>query len=385
MPESGGDSRVAKPRVLCFGRFSDAIPGGIQRHVEHLLVGLGGRVDYVNLVPNREWRDRSFERFGVPTVARAGINVDGSLVLSPGLPFAARALHRQKPFDLVHLHFPDPMSHLAAMALPSVPRVITWHADILRHRAALTLYRPFLKRAAEAAPAIIVATEAHVRNSPILSGLADRGRIRVIPFGFDLDRFTRPAPGLDALRRRHPGRLVFALGRHVYYKGFDVLLNALARMPDDVGLVMGGTGPLTDALKALAAELGIAARVHFAGLIEEDALPAYFQLCDVFCLPAVSRAEAFGIVQVEAMAAGRPVVSTRLGNGVDLVNRDGETGLTVEPGDATALAAALGALLDDPTRARLLGAQGQRRALAEYGLGQMVERTFETYHAVLGN
>lgn len=375
---------MAKPRVLCFGRFSDAIPGGIQRHVEHLLVGLGDQVDFVNLVPNREWRDLGFQRFGVPTVARAGINVDGSLVLSPGLPFSARALHREKPFDLVHLHFPDPMSHLAAMALPSVPRVITWHADIFRHRAALAFYRPFLRRAAEAAPAIIVATEAHVRNSPILSGLADRSRIRVIPFGFDLDRFTRPAPELAALRRRHPGRLVFSLGRHVYYKGFDVLLRAIALMPGDVSLILGGTGPLTAELEALAGELGIGARVHFVGLIEEDALPAYFQLCDVFCLPAVSRAEAFGIVQVEAMAAGRPVVSTRLGNGVDLVNRDGETGLTVEPANAAALAAALGDLLDNPGKARQFGEQGRHRALAEYGLGRMAERTFETYRAVLG-
>lgn len=375
---------MAKPRVLCFGRFCDAIPGGIQRHVEHLLVGLGDRVDYVNLVPNREWRDLGFERFGVPTVARAGINVDGSLVLSPGLPFSARALHRQKPFDLVHLHFPDPMSHLAAMALPSVPRVITWHADIFRHRAALALYKPFLRRAAAAAPAIIVATEAHVRNSPILSALPDRSRIRVIPFGFDLDRFTRPAPGLEALRQRHRGRLVFSLGRHVYYKGFDVLLRAIAAMPEDVSLILGGTGPLTAELKALADTLGIAARVHFVGLIEEEALPAYFQLCDVFCLPAVSRAEAFGIVQVEAMAAGRPVVSTRLGNGVDLVNRDGETGLTVEPGNAGALAGALGELLDDPERARMLGSRGRQRAFAEYGLGQMAERTLETYRAVLG-
>jgi rhamnosyl/mannosyltransferase len=376
-------NRVAKPRILCFGRFADAIPGGIQRHVEHLLGGLRDRVDYVNLVPNREWRDRSFERFGVPTVARAGINVDGSLVLSPGLPFAARALHRQRPFDLVHLHFPDPMSHLAAMMLPSVPRVITWHADIFRHRAALAVYRPFLRRAAETAPAIIAATEAHVRNSPILSSLPDRSRIRIIPFGFDLDRFTRPAPGLAALRQRHPGRLVFSLGRHVYYKGFDVLLKALAAMPADIALILGGTGPLTPELKALAGSLGISARVHFAGLIGEEALPAYFQLCDVFCLPAVSRAEAFGIVQVEAMASGRPVVSTRLGNGVDLVNRDGETGLTVEPGDPAALAAALAALLDDPQRALRLGSRGRQRALAEYGLGQMVERTFETYRAVL--
>ena len=374
---------VAMPHILCFGRFSDATPGGIQRHVEHLLSGLRNRVDFVNLVPNRAWRNQTFERFGVPTVAKAGINVDGSLVLSPSLPFAARALHRAKPFDLVHLHFPDPMSHLAAMMLPSVPRVITWHADIFRHRAALKIYRPFLLRAATNAPAIIVPTEAHIRNSPILSTLADRGKIRIIPFGFDLERFTQPATGLAGLRQRFPGRIIFSLGRHVYYKGFDVLLQAMTRMPEDVSLILGGMGPLTAELESMASRLGIAARIHFVGLIDDSVLPAYFQLCDVFCLPAVSRAEAFGIVQVEAMAAGRPVVSTRLGNGVDLVNRDGETGLTVEPGDPVALAAALRQLLDDPGKAALLGQYGQKRALVEYGLEQMVDRTFATYMDVL--
>lgn len=374
---------MAKPRVLCFGRFSDAIPGGIQRHVEHLLGGLRDRVDFVNLVPNRTWSNESFGRFGVPTIAKAGINVDGSLVLSPGLCLAARSLHREKPFDLLHLHFPDPMSHLAAMMLPSVPHVITWHADIFRHRTALAFYRPFLRRAAENAAAIIVATEAHWRNSPILATLTVPEKIRIVPFGFDLDRFARPAPQLAELRRRHPGRIIFSLGRHVYYKGFDVLLRAMTQLPPDIGLILGGTGPLTPELKALAGELGLEERVHFAGLIEEDMLPAYFQLCDVFCLPAVSRAEAFGIVQVEAMAAGKPVVSTRLGNGVDLVNRDGETGLTVEPGDPAALASALGSLLDDPERAARLGRAGHERALAEYGLRQMVERTFEIYRDVL--
>jgi rhamnosyl/mannosyltransferase len=375
---------VAKPRVLCFGRFSDAIPGGIQRHVEHLLGGLRDRVDFVNLVPNRTWSNESFERFGVPTIAKAGINVDGSLVLSPGLCLAAWFLHRQKPFDLIHLHFPDPMSHLAAMMLPSVPRVITWHADIFRHRTALALYRPLLRRAAENAAAIIVPTEAHRRNSPVLTTLTAPERIHTIPFGFDLDRFVRPAPQLPELRRQHPGRIVFSLGRHVYYKGFDVLLRAMTRLAPDTDLILGGTGPLTPELKALAGELGLESRVHFAGLIEENMLPAYFQLCDVFCLPAVSRAEAFGIVQVEAMAAGKPVISTRLGNGVDLVNRDGETGLTVEPGDPVALASALDNLLNDPEQAERLGQAGHARALAEYGLQQMVERTFEIYRDALG-
>src|SRR5690606_26823888 len=121
-------------------------------------------------------------------------------------------LHRERRFDLVHLHFPDPMSHLAAMAIPaSVPRVITWHADVIRHRALLRLYRPLLRQALRRAGAIIVPTEHHAASSPELTAAAGRGRIEVIPFGFDLDRFARPHPLAAALRERHPGRIILAL------------------------------------------------------------------------------------------------------------------------------------------------------------------------------
>jgi len=110
-------------------------------------------------------------------------------------------------------------------------------------------------------------------------------------------------------------------------------------------------------------------RVTFTGLIPPDLLPAYYQACDVFCLPSVNRAEAFGIVQVEAMAAGKPVVSSALGNGVDYVNQHGVTGLTPPPGDVAALASALGQLLDDASLRQKFGQQAQARVEQEFSLG----------------
>lgn len=132
-------------RVLAFGRFLDDKPGGIQSHVEHLfhaMEGLGR--DYVHLVPSREWKDARLTLHGFPVIRKRGIDIDGTVAISPALVSEAWRISRQQTFDLVHLHFPDPMTHIASMAVPSsVPRVISWHADIVRQRLILPFYGPF--------------------------------------------------------------------------------------------------------------------------------------------------------------------------------------------------------------------------------------------------
>ncbi len=371
--------------VLCFGRFYDDIPGGMQRHVEHLFAVLRGRVDYVHLVPSRDSTAAEFTLHGFPVIRTPSLNVDGSIAISPSLFSRARRLHAQYRFDLIHLHFPDPMSHLASLALPAaIPRVITWHADILRHKVLRTFYRPLLRRALTQASAITVATPAHIRASADLSRLRDRSRIHVVPYGFDLQRFVSPHPKTAAIRAAYPGNTILTLGRHVSYKGFDVLIEAMRSLENSTRLLIGGTGPLTEQWKSLARQLGVADRVHFLGLVDEADLPAYFQACDVFCLPAVTQAEAFGIVQIEAMASGKPVVSTALGNGVDFVNQDGRTGFTVAPKNPNALADALRRLLSDQSLAQTFGRQGRQRALAEFSSEAMGRRTFEIYRQSIG-
>lgn len=372
-------------KVLCFGRFYDDIPGGMQRHVEHLFQALQGQVDYVHLVPSRDWSEARFALHGAPVIRKPSLNLDGSLALSPGLIAEAWRLQRAHRFDLIHLHFPDPMSHLASLVLPaSIPRVISWHADIIRQKHLLRLYRPLLHRAIDTAAALIVATPHHIGSSPDLIRVAGSPRLHVIPYGFDLQRFTRVDPAAAPLRAKFAGRrVIFALGRHVHYKGFDVLIRALRDIDPAAVAIIGGVGPLTEQWRALALELGVAERVHFVGMVEEAELPAYYQMADMFCLPAVNNAEAFGIVQVEAMASGCPVISTRLSSGVSFVNRHEESGLLVAPGDAVELAAAINRLLrDEPLRKRL-GEQARARALAEFSLAAMGRRTLAVYQSTL--
>jgi glycosyltransferase involved in cell wall biosynthesis len=362
-------------RVLCFGRFFDAIPGGMQTHVDHLFRAMQGHVDYVHLVPSRDQHGFAGQLHGYPLIRTPSWNVDGSLALSPRLISQTRQLHRDKPFDLVHLHFPDPMSH--------VPRVITWHADIVRQKMLLLGYRPFQNAALHNARAIIAATPAHIRSSSELTAPHLQDKLHTIAFGFDLAHYAQPQSNTAALRQRYPGQIIFALGRHVHYKGFDVLIHAMAQLPANTQLVIGGEGPLSAEWKALAQRSPAAARIHFAGMIANEDLPGYFQACDIFCLPAVNQAEAFGIVQVEAMACAKPVVSTRLNNGVDFVNQDGITGYTVTPSSVDDLASALNRLLGDAALRQRLGQQGLERARTEFSLAALRSKTLAVYeHAV---
>lgn len=370
-------------RVLTFGRFADDNFGGLERYVFELARALEGEVSFVNIVARRG---------GPPDTPRAGETVYAAPLFSlgdtpvcPTMPWHALRRHWSVPFDIVHLQFPaDPMAHLACELLPrSVKRVIGWHSDIVRQRILLRLYRPFLDRSLRRADAIVAATPAHIESSQQLAPVRDRARFHVVPYGFDLARFRERPALADDIRRRYAGRfLLFALGRHVYYKGFEFLIRALASLPD-AALALGGQGPLTAELRRIAREAGVADRVHFVGRIPDAELPAWYHACDVFCLPSVEPAEAFGIVQVEAMACGRPVLCCELGNGVNWVNRDGETGVAVPPADAAALAAALQRLRGDPALRARLGEEGRRRAYATFSADAVARGTLAVYREVL--
>lgn len=370
-------------RVLTFGRYADDNFGGLERYVFELARGLQRDVHYTNIVARRGGAP-DLQMVGETVYARPWGNLAGTPVC-PTMPWHALTRHGRAPFDLVHLQFPaDPMAHLSTSLLPRrVKRVISWHSDIIRQQRLLALYRPLLDRLVRSADAIIAATPAHISSSEQLSAVRDRNLVHVVPYGFDLSRFRQRPALADELRRRYGGGfLVFALGRHVYYKGFEFLIRALAAMPE-AALVLGGQGPLTQDLARIAREAGVASRVHFVGRVPEADLPAWYHACDAFCLPSVELAEGFGIVQIEAMASGRPVVCCELHNGVTWVNQDGITGLVVPPADPAALAAALARLMREPALRARLGEQGRTRAFGVFTLEAMARGTLSVYRAVL--
>jgi rhamnosyl/mannosyltransferase len=195
-----------------------------------------------------------------------------------------------------------------------------------------------------------------------------------IPFGIELERYQRVdgarRPRVEQALAAFPGPRVLFVGRLVYYKGLDILLEAMSRF--DGSLVIVGEGPLESELRLQVAERNLGQRVLFAGRIAEADLPAFYQACDVFVLPSTARTEAFGVVQIEAMAAGLPVVSTNLPTGVPWVNANGTSGLVVPPADAVALGDALRRLVEDPALRAQLGNGARRRAETMFSRERMV-------------
>lgn len=376
-------------RVLHFGRFYNDRFGGLERHVDALLCGLKSYCDADNLVAHDHWAHtvivtESYTVYKTPSLGKVA-----GTAICPAMPWLARALHRERGYDLVHLHLPDPMAHLAAAFLPeSVKRVITWHSDIVRQKRLLKLYKPFLGGLLNRADAIIMPTPAHISSSSQLAVCRRPERYHVVPFGIEYGVFDKAAQHYQRiadLRASLGGDkvpVIFAVGRHVYYKGFEYLIRAMTHVPQGV-LVIGGDGPLASDLRAVSASLGLGARVRFVGRIPDSDLPFYYHACDVFCMPSVAPAEAFGLVQLEAMACGKPVVCCELHNGVTYVNRDGETGLVVPPRDPQALAAAINKLLVNPALRQRFGECGRHRSRTEFSVDRMVTGTLDVYRSVL--
>ncbi len=254
---------------------------------------------------------------------------------------------------VVHLHAPNMLAALALAIHPWLRArvVVHWHSDVVGKGVLGRLTRPIEWAMLRRASCVVATSPPYAAASEALALI--RERLRVIPLGIrDL-----PQP-----IREQPERLILAVGRLVPYKGFDVLVSAAALLPSGARVVIAGDGPLRAALQRQIDELGVADRVQLAGRVSEPQLARLYASAAAFCLPSVERSEAFGVVLLEAMRAGLPIVATDLpGSGVPWVNEHGLTGFNVTVGDSSALADALTRLLEDEANRRRMGAAARQR------------------------
>ena len=357
--------------------------GGVETHLRDISEGL---VEYsgahVRAIVCNESAERVEETIdGVEVVRLPRQFALSSAPIALSMPAALRAeMRRPSPPDIMHFHFPYPWGELSFLrAKPDVPSVVIYHSDIVRQKRMLAAYNPFLERFLDSVDLIMASSPNMVEHSPYLAARADK--CRVVNFGLHVERVAGTAETLaraEALRAPHAGRkIVLFVGRLIYYKGADVLVRAMADV--DADLVMIGRGPLESELREIAVAAGMAGRITWLGPQTDAELAAWYHAADVFALPSVARSEAFGLVQIEAHAAGTPVVSTNLTTGVPYANLDGVTGLIVPVGDSPALAGALNKLLTDDELRTRLGRQARERALTEFTIPRMVEQTQQVY------
>jgi glycosyltransferase involved in cell wall biosynthesis len=250
--------------------------------------------------------------------------------------------------------------------------IVLHHSDVQRQRTVALAYRPIARRVARRAAAVVVATRSHLNHAADV-GAVPESRIRVIPFGVDERTFSPQgsAPPPDVFQRSGPGPIGLFVGRLVSYKGLDVLVRAVAGT--DLRVVVVGDGPLRSSVEAEIRAAGLRDRILLTGEVEDADLPAYYRAADYFVLPSTTPAEMFGISLLEAMACGKPVISTMLTSGVREVNEAGVTGLAVAPGNAAALRDAMLQLSSDGDLRARLGAAGRRRVEERFTLTRMVD------------
>jgi glycosyltransferase involved in cell wall biosynthesis len=366
-------------RVVQVGKYYHPYSGGIESHLYVLANALKSVVDLDVVVSNTQPRTVRDVINGVSVTRCASFGRFASAEASPGFALELSA----RTYDVLHLHMHNPQGAAGYLASKK-PRehrlVVTYHSDLTRQQRLMRLYGPLVRRVLERADTIISTSPDLLEHSEVIGPF--RAKTRIVPYGIDLEQFSR-TDGHEAeaarIRARHAGGpLLLGVGRLVYYKGFEFAIRALQRLKS-AKLLLIGDGPLRAELATLARELGVEERVIFVGPLLNDQVTPYYLASDVYVLPSIARAEAFGIVQIEAMACGIPIVNTRLPSGVPFVSRDGESGFTVPPNDPEALAVAVEKLLGDPELRLRFGAAGRTRAHAEFSKEALVRRLLALY------
>jgi len=365
-------------RILHVYKDYPPVRGGIEHHLETLATGQAARGHEVDVVVAATGRasTTSIEE-GVRVLRAARLGTLRSTPISPQLI----ATTRRRPADIVHLHYPHPPGELSWLLRRfEPPAVISYHADIVRQKLLAMVLRPMTRAVFSRAARIIVSSPVMISRPNEISRCRDR--VRVIPMGIpEPPEVPSDDPEFVALQARINSPVILFVGCLRHYKGVQHLIDALIDV--DAVLVIAGDGPLRGELETQATARGLADRVLFLGEVEDATLWRVYKAADVFVLPSDSPAESYGLVQVEAMAMGVPVISTEVGTSTSWVNRHGETGLVVPPADPAALAGAMQRLLTDHELRIGMGRAARHRARTELLADTMIDRVLETYREVI--
>lgn len=303
-----------------------------------------------------------------------------STAIAPQMIFKLRKIIEY--YDIIHIHLPDPMANLALFCANHKDKkiIIHWHSDIIKQKFLLKFYAPLQNWLLKRADAIIATTQQYADFSPTLKPF--RQKIVVIPIG--IDSLLESQQSAESVELRQNKKTIFALGRLVKYKGFEYLVESMRYLPD-FKLYIAGNGielmNLKAQIKALSAvDSDIENRIFFLGKVDECTKRAHFNNDSIFVLPSITRNEAFGVVQLEAMSAKMPIIATDIeGSGVSFVNLHNESGLIVPPGNAKAIADAILRIMEDYSR---FSEGAQKRYLAHFTKDKMIDKIIDLYDRI---
>jgi glycosyltransferase involved in cell wall biosynthesis len=352
--------------------------GGVEKYVEELSKASVAHGHKVTVVCADEPHTGSTDFSGIKVIRLPYIAKVANTNITPGLfPALLTA-----DFDVIHTHIPTPWTaDIAALIslLKRKPLCVTYHNDIVGqgiNGIVARLYNfVFLPLVLRRAKRIIVTQPKYVETSAYLR--RHREKIIAIPLG--VSQGYADADDLD----RNPSVIFFlsVLDRYHDYKGLDVLLRAMAEVKlshPKAKLLIGGGGDSVDKYRSLASELGIADNTEFLGRLSDEDLWVAYKSSGVFALPSLNRLEGFGIVALEALSCGTPVITTPVAGSSDFIQRH-NAGLIIPPNDVSALAVSIRKLLDNPDEARIMGERGALAVRDEFDWDSIAGRVVDVY------
>ena len=380
-------------KIVHFGKYYFPETGGIESVTASLARGAVHKGYQASVV--------CFDRHaGNETVVLDGVEVIrvpiGKMVASQplGLAYFVKCIQQAKHADVIHLHAPNMLGALASLFIGKRPRLLVhWHSDVVNKGLLGKLTRPLETALLRRADTIVATSEVYAEASDALRPY--RKKIQVVPIGVpdinsaaqSLSGSTTADPLPPALQRVLQGKkLILSVGRLVPYKGFDVLIRAARHLTDDALVVIVGGGPLKDELQTNIDAAGAADRVVLAGRLSDAALQTLFSSAQLYCMPSTYRAEAFGVVLLEAMAYGVPVVATEIpGSAVPWVNAHGVSGVNVPVNDPKALAVACNDILASREKHAMFAQGARRRFVSEFTEEESVRKMMSAYERLLAN
>lgn len=288
-----------------------------------------------------------------------------------------------KKYDIITIHSPDPMSCFALWLVnPKCKIVLYWHSDILRQKLLLKFYKPFMNWLLRRSDLIITTSQKYLDGSQYLSKY--KGKSAVIPIGLNVEVLPNIDNIVNNFKEFDGKNIVFSLGRLAYYKGFQYLVLAAKNLPANSIVIIAGAGEQKEELNKIIEENNLQQKVFLIGKITEDEKDFLFRNAKIFALSSIYKTEAYAIVQVEALAYGLPIISTRIaGSGVDWVNQNEITGITVNVKSSLEISEAINFLLTNEDVRKLYSANASKRYKDLFTHHKMIDLITEQYEKVL--
>ena len=361
--------------------FYPPISGGIEKNINLICRYLKkDNIPVEVLIANRSFRHEHIDIDGIP-VTKVG---QWGRFMSAPITRGFSKFIQSSSANIFHFHHPNPTAELAYLRAGAPGKmVVTYHSDIVRQALISPFYRPFLMKFLSHASSILVTSPIYLETSAVLASFKDK--CKVVPLGIELDAFQETqliSANAQSLRAEYPAELlILFVGKLRYYKGLHVLIQAMKNVPNAKLLVVGSAPKAggEQEYRQLIESHQLQNRIFLLGEVPDNELNGYYHACDVFCLPSILRSEAFGLVQLEAFACGKPVISSNLNTGIRFVNQHNLTGYLFEPNNVNALAETLNLCVQKRSKLAEMGLAALKRVHSEFSAEIMFSRIKAIY------